>query len=131
MLIEKIIDADALPKNGVIIVKTDNVDEDFIKSLEELGKTLKPATSGKNISVFILKKGDSIETKTPEQMALYGWHKKNKGDFTISIESGTLLTSLVKEIKAGSKGATQDLAEIIAERIVEAIAKPEFQIVLK
>jgi hypothetical protein len=131
MELDKIIDADKLPKNGVLVIKSDNIDAELIDSLKSMGEALKPAVSGKNISVFVLKTGDNIETLTPEQMERFGWFKKNKGDLVVSIERGALLSSLLKEIKGGSKGAITDLAEVLAGEIAAAVKKPEFEINLK
>jgi hypothetical protein len=131
MDIDKIIDADKLPRNGVIVVKTKEITTDLVNSLTEMGEKLKPAVAGKNISVFVLKEKDSIETKTPQDMERYGWYKRNKGEMHICIEKGTFLTSLVKDIKGGSKAAIQDLAEMLAAHIEDAIKHPDFDITLK
>jgi hypothetical protein len=120
---DKIINADALPKNGIIVIKAPVITQDLVKELQELGEKLKPAVAGKNISVFLLNEGESIETKSPEDMAKYGWYKKNKGDICVKIEDGQFLRSLIGEIKGGSPSARKDLVDMLADLVEEEINK--------
>jgi hypothetical protein len=127
----KLIDADTLPKNGVVVVTVEEITSDLVDSLQEMGKALKPAISGKNISVLVIKKGEAVETLSVEKMKNLGWIKKPKGDLFVSIEKGQFLDSLVKEVAAGSKGAITELSNLIAEQVVEQTKSEEFLITLK
>ncbi len=131
MLKYDILDTDKLPKNGVIIIKTDQVTEEFMESLNELGKALKPALAGKNICVFILKPSDTLETQSPEDMEKYGWVKKNKGDLFVTVEGSQYIESLKKEVKSNKAGAIKDLAELLAEEIAKTLEKNTIDLILK